>query len=209
MKFTCLNIEYMHFCRYQWKWATNFIFQKNWLWKLKKKCKALYVNVFVFFIKLSYRSKESSFLNKPPTLPHLAELCFNFDDSLECQITFVSGRLLVFEKKVAMCFSSSIKTKAPHFDQFYQILPKKRTMGYSRKNPNWEGWGYTFLNPPQIFHFLNLPLEIPDKPKLKPWIFHKFVLDPLEVPRRPKTKTPRNSTLFFLGNSWKFVFVFN
>ena len=69
MKFTWLNIEYVYFCRYQWNWATNFIFQKNLLWKLKKKCKALYVNVFVFFIKLSYRSKESSFLNKPPPPP--------------------------------------------------------------------------------------------------------------------------------------------
>ena len=120
----------------------------------KKKCKALYVNVFVFFIKLSYRSKESSFLNKPPTLPHLAELCFNFDDSLECQITFVSGRLLVFEKKVAMCFSSSIKTKAPHFDQFYQILfSKKENNGLFQKKSKLGGLRIYFFESPSNFSF--------------------------------------------------------
>ena len=44
--------------------------------------------------------------------------------------------------------------------------------------------------------------------KRNPWIFHKIVFDHLEIPR-PKTKTPRNSTLFFLGYPWKFNFVFN
>ena len=63
---------------------------------------------------------------------------------------------------------------------------------------------------PGIFHFFTLPIEIPDKTKLNPWIFYKIVLDPLEIPR-PKTKTPRNSTfsLFFLGHPWKFHFIFN
>ena len=69
---------------------------------------------------------------------------------------------------------------------------------------------YFCENSPGIFHFFTLPLEIPDKTKLNPWIFHKIVLDPLEIPR-PKTKTPRNFTfsLFFLGHPWKFHFVFN
>ena len=40
------------------------------------------------------------------------------------------------------------------------------------------------------------------------YLFHKIVLDPLEIPR-PKTKTPGDSTLFFLGHLWKFHFVFN
>ena len=52
----------------------------------------------------------------------------------------------------------------------------------------------------------NLPWEF--YPKLHHWKFHKIVLDPLVVPR-PKTKTPGNSTLFFLGDPWKFHFVFN
>ena len=52
-------------------------------------------------------------------------------------------------------------------------------------------------NPPEIFHFFTLPLEILDKTELNPWIFHKILLDLLEIPRL-KTKTPGNSTLFFL-----------
>ena len=81
----------------------------------------------------------------------------------------------------------------------------------------WGRWGYTFLKtglriyffekPPGIFHFVTLPLEITDKTKLTPWIFHKIVLDPLEIPR-PKRKTPGNSTFFFLvirGNSASFL----
>ena len=74
----------------------------------------------------------------------------------------------------------------------------------------WGGGGlriYFFEKNPGIFHFFTLPLEIPDKTKLTPWIFHKIVLDLLEIPR-PKTKTLGNSTLFFLGHSWKFHMLF-
>ena len=60
----------------------------------------------------------------------------------------------------------------------------------------------------EFFIFLTLPLEIPDKTKLNPWIFHKIVLDPLEIPR-PKSKTPGNSTLVFFGHPWKLHFIFN
>ena len=67
---------------------------------------------------------------------------------------------------------------------------------------------YFYENPPVIFHFLLYPVEIPDKTKLNPWIFHETVWDSLEI-SRPKRKTPRNSTLFFLGHPWKFHFVFN
>ena len=63
-------------------------------------------------------------------------------------------------------------------------------------------------NSPGIFHFFTLPLEIPDKTKLNPWMFHKIVLDPLEI-SRPKTKIHGNSTLFFLGHPSKLHFVFN
>ena len=61
---------------------------------------------------------------------------------------------------------------------------------------------------PWNFSFFYFTTQIPDKTRLKPWIFHKIVLDPLEIPR-PKIKTPGNSTLFFLGHPWKFHFVFN
>ena len=33
-----------------------------------------------------------------------------------------------------------------------------------------------FGKTPGMFHFLTLTLEIPDKTKLNPWIFHKIVL---------------------------------
>ena len=76
---------------------------------------------------------------------------------------------------------------------------------------------YFFDKPPGIFHFFTLPLEIPGKTKLNPWIFHKIVIDSLEIPR-PKRKTPGNSHYFFLvnlGNStsflinpWKFHMLF-
>ena len=62
---------------------------------------------------------------------------------------------------------------------------------------------YFFENPPEIFYFFTLPLEIPGKTMLKtskkcsnPQ--NCVILDPLEIPK-PKTKTPENFTLFFLG----------
>ena len=67
---------------------------------------------------------------------------------------------------------------------------------------------YFLQNLRGIFHFSTLPLVIPDKIKLNPWIFYKIVLDPLKIPRT-KTNTPKNFTLFFLGHPWKFHFVFN
>ena len=69
-------------------------------------------------------------------------------------------------------------------------------LGYSRKNPNRGGWGYTFLKTPRgIFHIFTLPQEIPDKTKHNSWIFHKIMLEALKIPR-PKTKTPGTSTLY-------------
>ena len=67
---------------------------------------------------------------------------------------------------------------------------------------------YFYENPPGIFHFFTLAMEIPDKTKLNPSILHKLVLNHLEIPR-PKTKSPGNSTLFFINHPWKFHFVFN
>ena len=88
-------------------------------------------------------------------------------------------------------------------------------MGYSRKNPNREGWGYTFLKTP--WNFFTLTLEVPDKTKLNPWIFHIIVLDPLEI-LRPKIRAleiPHYYFLITLGNStsflinpWKFHMLF-
>ena len=99
--------------------------------------------------------------------------------------------------------------------QIIKILLLATVMGYCRKNPNrWGGRGrlriYFFEPPlpPGILYFFTLPLEIPNKTKLNPWIFHKIVLDSLAIPT-PKAKTPGNSTLFFLGHPWKFHFVFN
>ena len=57
---------------------------------------------------------------------------------------------------------------------------------------------YFFENPPGIFHFFNLPLEIPDKTKLNPLIFDRIVLDPLEIPKQ-KNKDPQQFHVIF---SW-------
>ena len=58
---------------------------------------------------------------------------------------------------------------------------------------------YFYENPPGIFHFFTLPMEIPDKTKLYPWKFLKIVLDLLEIPRQ-KTKTPGNFTCYLFDN---------
>ena len=88
-------------------------------------------------------------------------------------------------------------------------------LSYSRNKSKREGGGlgvglgYTFFeNPPGIFHFFTLPLEISDKTKLSPWIFHRIVLEPLETPR-PKTQTPGFSTLFFLWPPLDILFLIN
>ena len=78
---------------------------------------------------------------------------------------------------------------------------------FQKKNQIGEVKDILFWNPTGIFQFFTLLPKILDKTKLLPWKFHKIVLNPLGIPR-PKTKTPGNSTLFFLGNPWKFYFVF-
>ena len=68
------------------------------------------------------------------------------------------------------------------------------------------GWGYTFLkNPPGIFRFVALPLEIPERTSFHHWRFCKIVWHSLKIPRS-KTKTHGNSTWFFLEHPWKFYF---
>ena len=69
------------------------------------------------------------------------------------------------------------------------------------------GWGYTLLKTSLEFSFFTLPLEIPDKTKLNPWIFHKIVLDPLRF-QGPKQRPLEISHYFFLvtlGNSASFL----
>ena len=46
-------------------------------------------------------------------------------------------------------------------------------MGYFRKNPPWLRI-YFFEPAPVIFPFSTLPLEIPDKTNLNPWMFPKL-----------------------------------
>ena len=66
MRFTCLNIEYMHFCCHQWKWATNFIFQKNWLWNLKKKLQSIVCKCFCLFSKNFISQQRIVFSKQSP-----------------------------------------------------------------------------------------------------------------------------------------------
>ena len=101
----------------------------------------------------------------------------------------------------------------PQRDLFFQVSwPEPEIANLSWAIPEKIQTGglriYSFENPSGISNFLTLHLEIPDKTKLNPWIFHKIVLDPLDI-LKPKTKTPGNSTLFFLGHPWKFHFLFN
>ena len=72
-------------------------------------------------------------------------------------------------------------------------------MGYSGKKQTGGLRTYFIEKPPGIFHFFILPMEIPDKTKLTPWKFHKFLLDPLEI-SRPKTKTLEIRLYVFLIN---------
>ena len=59
-----------------------------------------------------------------------------------------------------------------------------------------------------IFRFLTLPLEIPDKTKLHPIALLETPQNCVAHPQhpseilRPKTKTPGNSTWFFLDHPW-------
>ena len=68
---------------------------------------------------------------------------------------------------------------------------------------------YFSENPPEIFHVFTLPLEVLDKTKLNPWIFHKIVLTVRSLgnskTKNRKTTRPGNSTLIFLGHPWKFL----
>ena len=68
---------------------------------------------------------------------------------------------------------------------------------------------YFFENLPGIY-FLLYPWKFQAKHSSTPGIPQNsgLCLEPLEI-SRPKTKTPGNSTLFFLGHPWKFHFVFN
>ena len=83
---------------------------------------------------------------------------------------------------------------------------------------------YFFENPPGIFRFFTLPLEILDKTKLNPWIFHKIVSDPFfscswKFPKHIQGQKQRplevpchiiyfldtlGSSTSFLINPWKF-----
>ena len=70
-------------------------------------------------------------------------------------------------------------------------------------------WGLKIYFPepsppsPQIFRFVTLPLEIPEKASFYSWKFCKIVLHPLKI-LRSKTKTHGNSMWIFLQHPWKF-----
>ena len=81
-------------------------------------------------------------------------------------------------------------------------------MGYSSKSPIRESWLYTSpKKSPEIFRFVTLHLEIPDKTRIDSWKFCKIVWHPLEIPRL-KTKIHGNYIWFFLEHPWKSHFFF-
>ena len=128
-------------------------------------------------------------------------------------INYKKAVLVIFQLSRQVCIIFKFP-KFPFCHIFYNGLFQK-----TNKQTNSGSWGHTFLkNPPGIFHFFTLPLEIPDKTEHHPWKFCKVVFHPLEIPS-PKTKTPGNSTWFFFlvtpGNStsflinlWKFHMLF-
>ena len=88
-----------------------------------------------------------------------------------------------------------------------------------RKNPNRKK-GRNGKKTPRIFRFVTLPVEIPDKMKLHPWKFYKFLLHPLEF--QVKNQEPRpmqiphifwitlqNSTSFLLTPGISTFYFFN
>ena len=84
--------------------------------------------------------------------------------------------------------------------QHWAIPEKKHKKGGLRT--------YFFEKHPGIFRFFTLPLGILDKKELHPWTFCEVVWHPLEI-LRPKSKTPRNSTWYFLGHPLEFRLIFN
>ena len=80
-------------------------------------------------------------------------------------------------------------------------------MGYSRKNSNRGGWGYTFLKPPlEFFIFL-----------FYPWKFQTKQSSTLDISQncvrstgnsKVKNKDPWKFHIFFFGHPWKFHIFF-
>ena len=69
-------------------------------------------------------------------------------------------------------------------------------LGYSRKDPNRGGSGYTFLrNPSGIFKFVSLPLENPEKTNFHPWKFCVTSLGDSKVKSQDPCKFDMNFSL--------------
>ena len=99
------------------------------------------------------------------------------------------------------------------------VFPFFPNIALFQKKTKQEGGVETFFfeTLSRIFMFFTLPLENPEITKLHPQKLHKIVLHPSDI-LRPKTKTPENSTCFFLIaprnsalfliNPWKFHLLF-
>ena len=107
---TYVNIKYVHFCLYQWKWGTNFMFQKN-----PKKPLQIIVNIFVFFIKISYQSKESPLSKQSPFSPTPPFLEKIFHPHPYCQIR--GSQYLLY--KGGLNHDLNVLKVTFHFIQFY------------------------------------------------------------------------------------------
>ena len=69
-------------------------------------------------------------------------------------------------------------------------------------------WVYTILKKsPEIFRFVTLLMEIPDKMKFHPWKFHQIVLTHWSF-QGQKPRPMGISHYFFLDYVWKFHFFF-
>ena len=137
-------------------------------------------------------------------------LGFDFDENLSnifnkaiCCLTCRPNREELFKVLGVVYLHFQLVWGSDFSEDFWWWYWDGSNMGYSRKK--WKRLGHTFSKKKlEIFRFVFLPLQVPNKKKFHPWKFCKMVLQPLEIPR-PKTKTHGNSTCF-LDHPWKFYF---
>ena len=112
-----MNIRYMYFYLYQWKWGTNFIFQKNNVRNFKKLQSIKY---FCLFWKY-FMSKQRilPFLNNPPFCPTPTYLEKIFHPHPDCQIRGSQPPLFKGGHSKYGCYTYKTWN---HFCQYHSML---------------------------------------------------------------------------------------
>ena len=121
---------------------------------------------------------------------------------------------------ICMCVKSNIKQQEmKHLvAAFYKLLGIRSTfktsngMSYFWKKKKQRGGAVEdilFQNPPGIFHFFTLPLEIPGKSKLHPWKLHKTLLHLTWKLQDSKYQDLWKLHIIFFLIPWKFHIIFD